>query len=299
MTICPVDSPALPVGNYRLSSWGLIQVSGADAVAFLHAQLSNDLSGLPVGRAQWTAYCSPKGRMLAGFLAWKQRPDLVCLACDRELVAALVKRMRMFVLRAKVVVTDVSSDWALAGAIGRAGQPAPMEVVEDGGSTLVGLTAVAGQTRCLVVAAAGSGAGDDWVWQLAQIRAGEVWITPATSEQFVPQMANFDAIGGINFKKGCYPGQEVVARTHYRGAVKRRMYRARVGAPAVAGVPLFAAQAQECGTVANAVTDDTGRSELLAVISSDSRDSAPVRLGAPEGPPLEFIDLPYMSSPSA
>lgn len=129
------------------------------------------------------------------------------------------------------------------------------------------------------------------------VLAGEAWITQATQEAFVPQMINFDALDGINFKKGCYPGQEIVARAHYRGAVKRRMYRASVDAPAQAGDVLYASDlnGQESGLVALAApaTGTTGSSDLLAVIQIQSHANAQLRLGTPDGPLLRFAPLPY------
>jgi len=160
------------------------------------------------------------------------------------------------------------------------------------------LPAVDGQRRELIVAPAATAntAGDDESgWKAMMIAAGEVWLTPATQDQFVPQMVNFDAIGGISFKKGCYPGQEVVARAHYRGAVKRRMYPARVKGTASAGQPLFAgdADAQECGMVANATVLAEGVSVVLAVVPIQSRLEVGIHLAAADGPALVFQDLPY------
>lgn len=290
-------APAIPGQAARLASWGLIRVSGADAQAFLHGQLSNDLLALSPDAARWAAYCSPKGRMLAGFLVWTDGPETVWLACDRALVPGLIKRLRMFVLRAKAVLDDLSASHRVLGVTG-GDAPLPLQVRRDGGAVRIGLPPVDGVARCLFIEAAGDDAADggegrdESAWQLAMIRAGEVWIGVATQDQFVPQMVNFDAIGGINFRKGCYPGQEIVARAHYRGAVKRRMRRATVAMPAAPGQPLFAAGGQECGTVANAVATATG-SEILAVVPIDAAGDGAIRLGAPDGPGLAFTDLPY------
>jgi len=290
-----------------LPEWGLIHATGADAEAFLHGQLTNDLLGLPAGAAQWSAYCSAKGRMYAGFLVWRDGAGGFYLAVDRALIAGLVKRLRMFVLRAKVAIADLSDAWTVRGlaapdlaqVLGSAA-PAPLAVVHAE-STWIGMAPVDGMQRALVVSPAGKSgelkatpgsAGD---WQRLMIHAGEVWISAATQEQFVPQMVNFDAIGGINFKKGCYPGQEVVARAHYRGAVKRRTYLAHVAAAAVAGDALYASNlnGQESGMVANAAPAPQGGSDLLAVIQIQSHQEAVVRLGSPDGAALAFAALPY------
>ena len=288
-----------PVLRSQLTSFGLIEVSGTDARLFLHNQLSNDLLNLAPDRAQWTAYCSPKGRMLAGFLAWGAPPDRIYLACDRALVPGLVKRLRLFVLRAKVVIDDVSERYALSGVTGGADENIPFQLALTDDSMHIALPAVDGQQRTLVIgpALAASAASDDETgWNAMMIAAGEVWLTPATQDQFVPQMVNFDAIGGINFKKGCYPGQEVVARAHYRGAVKRRMYPARVSGAAIAGQPLFSGgiDAQECGMIANAITTADGSSTVLAVLPIQSRFETTIHLAAVDGPVLTFLDLPYV-----
>lgn len=288
-----------------LPDWGLIHATGADAEDFLHGQLTNDLLHLGPDAAQWSAYCSAKGRMYAGFLVWRDGAAGFFLACDRALIPALVKRLRMFVLRAKVVIEDASAAFDVQGVAiplepPVPGLPDPMQV-QRGRVTLVGLPAVAGMQRSLAITPAGqtndSGLTDGTAtdWQRLMIHAGEAWITPATQEQFIPQMVNFDAIGGINFKKGCYPGQEVVARAHYRGAVKRRTYLAHVAGDAKAGDPLFASDlnGQESGLVANAAPAVGGGSDVLAVIQIQSHANAEVRLGSPEGPLLTFTDLPY------
>lgn len=283
----------------RLSNWGLIQVSGPDAEAFLHAQLTNDLVHLGEDDAQWTGYCTAKGRMLATFVVWRDGVDGFMMACGRPLVDGLIKRLRMFVMRAKVVIADVSATTLLTGELGGAGM-AVMKVRREGVTAVrISLPAVGGRGRALVADAQSAGRAqltdNDHAWMRAMIAAGEAWITPATSEQFVPQMINFDAIGGVSFKKGCYPGQEVVARAHYRGAVKRRMYPARVSGPAAAGQPLFASDVggQESGVIANAAPGADGESVVLAVLPIVSRQTAAVHLGSPDGPLLAFEELPY------
>jgi hypothetical protein len=287
-----------------LPEWGLIRASGPDSQAFLHGQLTNDLLHLAPEAAQWSGYCTAKGRMLAGFLVWRDAADGYYLATDRALAGALAKRLSMYVLRAKVKIEDVSARFAAFGLIDGSG-PAPFATSAQGEAWLVGLPAVDGRERMLAwvpadaAAAYASGAGhataDASDWMRLMVRAGEAWITTATQEQFVPQMINFDAMGGISFKKGCYPGQEIVARAHYRGAVKRRMYRATVAVSAKAGDALFASDlsGQESGMVALAAPDGKGGSELLAVLQIRSHGEAEVRLGTPDGPLLHFEPLPY------
>lgn len=282
-----------------LPEWGLIHASGADARDFLHGQFTNDLLALPADGAQWHGYCSAKGRLFAAFLVWRDGGDGFYLAADRALIPALVKRLRMFVLRAKVVLEDKSDAFDLYGVVGPDAAH-PMNVQRKADATQVGLPPIHGTARGLAVLPKGAAApaltaGTATDWQRLMIHAGEVWITPATQEQFVPQMVNLDAIGAINFKKGCYPGQEVVARAHYRGAVKRRAYLAHVAAEAKAGDALFASDmnGQESGLIANAAPAPGGGSDVLAVIQIQSHAAAQIHLGAADGPLLQFAELPY------
>lgn len=298
MSTTELSTPAfapLPFSG-ALPDWGLIHATGPDAQDFLHGQLTNDLLNLGENAAQWSGYCSAKGRLYASFLIWRDGAGGFFLAVDRALVPALVKRLRMFVLRAKVVLEDVSDKFSLSGV---AGEPGPEALsLHRAENTAIGLPPVQGIPRSLVVRPAGavtSSTGNPQEWQRLMIHAGEAWIVAATQEQFVPQMVNLDSIGAINFKKGCYPGQEIVARAHYRGAVKRRAYLAHVAGEAKAGDPLFAADAngQESGTVANAAPAPQGGYDVLAVISIASQAAAEVRLGAADGPVLQFSGLPY------
>ena len=315
-----------------LPEWGLIHASGADAATFLHGQLTNDLLHLAAGAAQWNGYCTAKGRMLASFLVWRDDSGGFFLATDKALAPALTKRLRMFVLRAKAAIDDVSAGFVcfgLAHALVDAPTPAAsMSVAQRHAGWHLSLPPIDGLERTLAYVpnegvSGFSGRqpvteGDASDWTRLMIHAGEAWVTPATQEAFVPQMINFDAIGGINFKKGCYPGQEIVARAHYRGAVKRRMYVAEVDAVASAGDPLFgsAAGGQECGVIALAApsraagsgpdgdaagTQSANRtsrdtivtSAVLAVVQMQSQADGEVRLGAPDGPLLRFAALPY------
>jgi folate-binding protein YgfZ len=285
----------LPQAAIPLASWGLIHVSGADARSFLHAQFSNDLQGLAADQAQWTAYCSAKGRMLGGFLACGDDASGFSLLSDRALVPSLTKRLRMFVLRAKVVIEDRSEHAGVVGILGVADAPAPYLAVSSGNSTRIALPPSGDVQRTIEITAGPVTPADESAWARHMILAGEVWLGTTTQDLFVPQMVNFDAIGGINFRKGCYPGQEVVARAHYRGAVKRRMYLATLAGSAVAGQPIFSAapDAQECGTVANAVVLPDGTSLLLAVVPIDAQAGTSLHLGSADGPRLHFGALPY------
>lgn len=242
----------------KLSRYGLLSVAGADARAFLHAQLTNDIEHLPADRAALAGWCSAKGRLLASFLV-VPAADGFLLQLARDLAAPVAKRLSMFVLRSKVKVTDVSDSWTQFG-VWDADFEQP-EVAWSGARARVRV----GERRYLELAPTTdipeSASADEAQWTLQEIRAGRPLISAATQDQFVPQMVNFEQLGGVDFKKGCYPGQEIVARAQYRGQVKRRMVRAQ----APAGVRLAPGQEFNGGTVVDVAPAENG-SELLAVM---------------------------------
>jgi folate-binding protein YgfZ len=288
----------------------MLSCMGDDAREFLHAQLTSDISGLPAERARYAGWCSAKGRLLASFLVAPHAQGFL-LQLSRDLAPAVAKRLAMFILRAKAKLTDASDAWAQFGLWGPGAAkrlaaldlPAPAGDLAVAPSTNAVVIQVAHQRFLLAVPAAQrervlgalSEGGDD-AWALAEIRAGRPLVVQATQDLFVPQMVSFERLGAIDFKKGCYPGQEIVARTQYRGVLKRRMVRARVDVPAAPGNDLYAADlpGQASGTVVNAATAPDGGTELLAVVQISSLESAsPIRLGAADGPQLELLPLPH------
>jgi folate-binding protein YgfZ len=242
----------------RLTRYGLLLVTGADARAFLHAQLTNDIENLPADRAALAGWCSAKGRLLASFLVIPA-PDGFLLQVARDLAAPVAKRLSMFVLRAKVKIADVSDAWAQHGVWDADWQQPEMAWKSSIATVRVG------ERRFLQLGPAGelteAPDADEVQWTLQEIRAGRPLITSATQDQFVPQMVNFEQLGAVDFHKGCYPGQEIVARAQYRGQVKRRMVRAE----APAGVALQPGQPFNGGTVVDVAPSGNG-SELLAVM---------------------------------
>jgi folate-binding protein YgfZ len=235
----------------RLNRYGLLSVTGADARDFLHAQLTNDIENLPADRAALAGWCSAKGRLLATFLVIPS-PDGFLLQLSRDLAAPVAKRLSMFVLRSKVKVTDESDSWAQYGVWDSS--PGP-EVQWEGA---VGTVKVdAGRFLKLGKGFELQATKPEEAWTLDEIRAGRPLITAATQDQFVPQMVNLETLGGVNFQKGCYPGQEIVARAQYRGQVKRRM----VKIPAPAGAELKPGQEYNGGVVV-----DSAGGEALAVM---------------------------------
>jgi tRNA-modifying protein YgfZ len=198
-----------------LNRYGVLAVTGADARAFLHAQLTNDIENLPPDRAALAGWCTAKGRLLATMLVIPG-PEGFLLQLARDIAPAVAKRLSMFVLRSKVKISDESANRMQLGVWGDAPGVAWEGAV---------VKARVGEGRYLMIGRGLSGpcGKTEDEWALAEIRAGTPFISAATQDQFVPQMVNLETLGGINFQKGCYPGQEIVARAQYRGEVKRRM----------------------------------------------------------------------------
>ena len=246
----------------RLTRYGLLSVTGEDARAFLHAQLTKDIENLPPDRATLAGWCSAKGRLLASLLVIPAAQGFL-LQLARDLAPGVARKLSMFVLRAKVRIADVSESWAQFGVWGDgAAGPADPNAISRQGNII---TVHVGGARYLVLGPADEMAlaatTGEARWTLQEIRAGRPLITAATQDKFVPQMVNFDELGAVDFRKGCYPGQDIVARAQYRGQVKRRM----VGAHAPAGLELRPGQEFKGGTVIDVAPAENG-SELLAVM---------------------------------
>jgi folate-binding protein YgfZ len=337
---------ALRSGAYMvLDQYGLIGVAGADAASFLHNLLTNDIQALPEDRARLAGFCTPKGRLLASMLAWRDA-QTIHLMLSAELAEPIRKRLSMFVLRAKAKLHDALATTRLIGLCIDAGAveagarigpdtgaaapltallaphfdalPAQPYDVSHGGvhasGSLLRLPDAAGLARYLWAAPAAvwEARAADWAAALAQVEphtwdwlavhAGEPRITAATQEKFVPQMINFEVIGGVNFKKGCYPGQEIVARSQYLGTIKRRAMLAHLDAAApvhtaAPGIEVYNSDdpAQPCGLVINAaaVPGAAGSLDCLIEIKLDALTHGSVHLGAVDGPLLSVSQPPY------
>lgn len=294
----------------ELRSHGMLSCTGDEARAFLHAQLTSDIASLGAHEARRAGWCSAKGRLLATYLVVPAEGGFL-LQVSRDIAPVVAKRLSMFILRAKAKLVDASDAWTQHGlwGPGAAQRLADLGLAAPRGALQVAMAdgvyvVQTAPEHFLVLAPAQhrerlgalASAGDEGAWALEEIRAGQPRVTLPTQDLFVPQMVNLERLGAVDFKKGCYPGQEIVARTQYRGVLKRRMVRARVAAPAEAGQDLFAADlpGQAAGSVVNAAGTPEGRCELLAVVQIASLEGAqPVRLGAPDGPVLELLPLPY------
>lgn len=314
----PLENTAIP-----LEQLAVIEISGADAATFLHGQLTHDIAQLPPGLACLAGYCTAKGRLLASLVVWRapqSEPPAFHALIAKDIAETVVKRLSMFVLRAKakLAVTTLpvqgivlrrdeakQAEQALerAGIAGASlpSDPSPYTVVHlPDAACIAAPSADAGAARWWIVGKAGAAAqpGAEALWRAADIAAGLPWIVAATQDTFIPQTLNLDLIDGVSFTKGCYPGQEVVARSHYRGTIKRRMAHGLIE-PAPASEPLPGADIYDarqpespCGRVINAASTETGCHLLLEVQLADL-DSADFRLETAEGATIRIQPLPY------
>ena len=302
-----LSNSAFPVsGVTELTHLGVIRAIGEEAVKFLQGQLTQDVVALDLSQARLAAFCNAKGRMQASFVVFKRSADEILLVCSRDILAATLKRLSMFVLRAKVKMSDASADFQLYGLAGGAveatagsGEQAPWTKTDVGVASLVFLSPGAGQPCALWCAPAGSpapeGAAMDLaLWHWLAVQSGIAMITQPIFEAFVPQMLNYESVGGVSFKKGCYPGQEIVARSQYRGILKRRAYLAHSEVAPSMGQEVFHAKdaLQPCGLVAAAAPNPSGGFD--AIVSIQTAVAAdPLALGQVAGPALLLLPLPY------
>lgn len=341
--ICPLDC------------FGVLKISGEDAEDFLHNQASNDLRELGAGEARLAALCNPKGRMYCSFFAFGGRAagGAWYLQMPRERVAPVMKRLAMFVLRAKVELSDVSdelpgfgvmgaaadevlkqaagaasavsasaaganvADADMAGASANANTTGAADATNTGaphaGATVMAFKAAGVQPRAAIYADAetlielwraavqkGCRATTGDAWRCCDIRSGIAHVSDATSEELVPQMANMDLLGGVSFSKGCYPGQEIVARTHYLGKLKRRTYLfSSDGRDVAAGAPVFSdRQTEPCGQVVDFCQMPDGPSPGLAMLRMAAAGDT-LHIGAPNGATLSIGAQPYEISPKS
>ena len=312
MTAILSDSAASPRnGIAALTRRGLIRARGEEAASFLQGQLTSDVASLGPSEARLAGYCSPKGRLLASFVVWRPAVDEVLLACSADLLAATLKRLRMFVLRAQCSLDDASAELPLHGiacadraaaaaALGdEAAAALPWQRVERDGASLIRLPDAADCSRWLWARASAPPALPPLAeaeWLRLEVASGIATVEAATADLFVPQMLNFELLGGVDFRKGCYPGQEIVARSQYRGTLKRRSLLFEVDAPAQAGQEVFDAAdpGQPAGQVVNAAGSPDGGTLALVEVKIAALDAGGrLHLGAADGPPLRPAAMPY------
>lgn len=301
------------------TGWAVLRVSGDDAAAFLHGQLSSDVQALEPGDGQYWSYNSPKGRMLANGVLWRapaqQQESTFTLLIADDLADSIRRRLSMFVLRARVAIEDATPRSTLIGiagagcaeaareAFGVAPAPGRAHVFGNGAQAFalpdrrIAIVAPLAEGPVLQAALArhAAVAGND-AWRWFGIAAGVPWITAVTSDLFVPQTANWDLLGGVSFRKGCYPGQEIIARMQYLGRLKERLFAFHADALETAPASRLYSQAfgeQPCGTVVNAAPGVAGGVVLLAVAQLAAVAADDLTLGAPGGARLRRMALPY------
>ena len=293
-----------------LTHLGLIGCTGNDAKSFLQNQLTSNVNELNDDAAQYSSWCSPKGRMLANFVLYRRHTDyLVLLSADLQ--EFIQTRLQVYILRSQVKISDCSSEHEIIGLSGPQAQaalqgaelpipPAPMSSSDFANGKVIRLD----EARYLIVAERNA-ASTLWeaistqahpvgttVWQWLDIHAGIPWIVEATKEAFVPQMVHFDKIGGVSFRKGCYPGQEVIARTRHLGKVKRHLYHFHADSPFAAGLSIYEQGTPEssCGMVANTAPAPGGGHDGLAVILEDKANS-PLKVNLPDRNAVDLTNI--------
>ena len=325
-TSLAANAPSINLATMRagfvspLTDLGLMAFSGADAASFLQRQLTNDVEHMRAAEARLAGYCTAQGRLLASFLMWKSGDEII-LQLPLELQPTIQKRLQMYVLRDKVKITDAGADKVLLGLGGTAAADAlapwfatiPSEAYAkvDGehGSLIrvadafdvpryqwVGSAEIIAQAWPLLLTSLKPLANN--AWRLTDIDAGIPQITAATQEKFVAQMVNFELIGGVNFKKGCYPGQEVVARTQYLGKVRRRMMAASItlqSGEVAAGTDVYSSDdpSQPYGTIVNAERSSPDQINCLVSIRVPVANGITIHLDSATGAILSFKPLPY------
>jgi folate-binding protein YgfZ len=309
-----------------LADWGLIIVEGEDAASFLQNQLTNSVLGLTAVTSPAIAsgpeavrlvgYCSPKGRLIAsawlGLFSNQNGDNCFFLFISKDIAASTAKRLGMFVLRSKVTVKDVTNSWVIKGYC-TSGTLEALEV--DKASILLQLpdvmTAGVAMQRALIAqpiapdqASAETASEDAQIlWCSLEVMSAIPRIVAATQDQFVPQMVNFESVYGVDFKKGCYPGQEIVARSQYRGAIKRRLQLAHcpidqlANAPTGPGSEIFHADDpnQPAGMVVLSAPSiaNARRMDFQIEIKTELQAGGTFHLGTPDGPILMLDQLPY------
>ena len=300
------QTPVRLHGVATLTHLGVIRAQGEDAAKFLHGQLTQDFALLGEQEARLAAFCTAKGRMQASFIAFKTSSTEVLLVGSRDILAATLKRLAMFVMRAKARLTDATDEFVVCGLAGDATQMIAGHAHSAwargtfGTGSLVQLYPADGTPRQLWVAPVGTPLppGPElplplWLW--SEVRSGIATLSQPVVEAFVPQMLNYESVGGVNFKKGCYPGQEVVARSQFRGTLKRRAFLAHADGPLQAGDEVFGPDdtEQPVATVVQAAASPQGGYDAIVSGQTTAIAQGGLQLGAPGKLALAVLPLPY------
>lgn len=305
----------------ELTPLGLIHVTGEEAESFLHGQFTNDLKQVTTHFSQLSSYCNPKGRILSIFRIFKRDKDYF-LILPKEVLEVTLRKLTMFKLRTKADLLDASGQFALFGVAGLETETVlenldiavpqkANDCLQEDGATMIRLPGE--NTRVLFVTTV-ERAASLWkqlseklpamtsrLWDLHDIFSGIPQVTARTSEAFTPQMTNLELIDGVSFTKGCYPGQEVVARTHYLGKPNRRMYRAAITtdhAPGP-GTNIFSPEegSQAVGKVVMSQMESTNSAGALLVLRTEKQDDPNLHIESTTGPSVSIQTLPYSLEP--
>ncbi len=312
-----------PSGMLTPPDWGVVLAEGPDIGSFLQGQLTNDVLLLPEGQARFAGYCSAKGRLMASFIVLKVSQEKYLMVCHKDLLQAIVKRLSMFVMRAKAKLSDATENYELRGLLGETADQAcpalktelPWRALQAADSFFIKLHSAQNSEnsvhRTLWIGLKESDSCNAFLsqslpsastqdWHLAEVLSGIAMVQAATSEAFVPQMLNYESVEGVSFKKGCYPGQEVVARSQFRGTLKRRAYIVCSQYPMQVGQEVFSAEdaQQACGSVASVAKFNGNNSAQVGpcwgIVSMQiSALTEPLHLGDAQGPSLHVSALPY------
>ena len=318
MDLIEPDLKFSPSGILAPQNWGLILAEGPDAGSFLQGQLTNDVLLLPVGQARFAGYCSAKGRLMASFVVLKLSAEKYLLACHQDLLQSTLKRLSMFVMRAKLKLTDANAHYEMRGLLGTTADQAcpalqsdvPWRAMQEGEGYFIKLHSAKNSgfhiSRVLWMGLKESPSSLAFLnqslpsateneWQLAEVLSGISRVQTATSEAFVPQMLNYESVGGVNFKKGCYPGQEVVARSQFRGTLKRRLARVHSPVPLQAGQEVFTPTdpEQACATVVLCAARPDGQGFDALVSGTLESMATGWHTQGLEGAALSLQPLPY------
>jgi len=304
-----------------LSHYTLIKVTGADANRFLQGQLSNDINNVNETQSQMSSYCTPKGRALALFRVF-QFDDAYCLSLPTEIAEKTINRLKMFIMRSDVTMEDVTDDYFHFGIAGEHAsanlntdlniETLPTIPDEAVNTSDFSLQKLAGSPDRFEIFGHFDTAVTIWkklstncqpvgqsAWNLQRINAGIPEILTETTDGFVPQMLNLQLINAVNFQKGCYPGQEIVARTKYLGKLKKRLYLAEITTEntITIGTDLYESgdNQQSVGKVVSAEPSSTSTYRLLLVLRISASENQPIFLSNKSGPTLTLLDLPYNS----
>ena len=297
-------------GITPLSHLGVIRAVGDDAATFLQGQLTQDVSSMGLDVARLAAFCNAKGRMQASFVVFKRKSDAgadeILLVCSADILVQTLKRLSLFVMRATVKLSDASGDFTFYGLAGDATQLIASRArihwskYDFDGQNAVFLYPGAGIERVLLCAPAGAPppAGQALpasTWNWLEVQSGIAMITQPIFEAFVPQMLNYESVGGVNFKKGCYPGQEVVARSQFRGTLKRRAYVVHGPVEPHVGQEVFHASDadQPCGLVAACAPNPAGGFDAIVSMQTSAAMGGALTGGGPQGAALNLLPLPY------